>query len=113
MLREKLSGTAIHRARSKKNGWVRTRQPIEKSLRSSGLTFLYLAMRVRISASERAPLASPKASQASEHGIEFACVKTPPPTMKLLGECNLKRNNSPGCNARKLESEGDQKLTSD
>src|SRR3954451_22547745 len=112
MLGEKLSGIGIQCARSKKNGCVRTRHPMTKSSRSSGLIFRYLAIRARISIRDRAPFASLKASHATEHGIELAWAKTPPPTMKLLGECSLKRKSSPGRKARKLESDGDQKFTS-
>src|SRR5690348_18379710 len=109
MFFEKLSGTAIHFRSSRKNGCVNTRQPMTKSSRSSGIILLYFAIRDRISASERAPFASPKASHASEHGIEFACANTPPPTMKLFGACSLKRKSSPGSSARNEESDGDQK----
>src|SRR5690606_30900842 len=61
---------------------------------------------------EPAPFASPKASQASEHGIDVAYANTPPPTMKLRGECSLKRNSSPGVSARKGLPDGAQKFSS-
>jgi hypothetical protein len=70
------------------------------------------AARLRISCAERAPFASPKALQAIDQGMALAWAKMPPPTMKFLGACSLKRKISPGCRARKLAAEGAQKFTS-
>ena len=112
MFLDQLAGTGIHSASGRKNGWVRIRQPMAKSLRSPAATRLYLAMRARTSCAEAAPLASRNASHASEHGKEFECVKTPPPTMALCGARSLKRKSSPGLSALNVESEGAQKLTS-
>ena len=69
------------RRRSRKNGWVRMRQPITKSSREAGSARRTLAILALISAPVLAPFAWPKASQASEHGSKVSWAKTPPPTM--------------------------------
>src|SRR5579859_6639009 len=72
ILGDQLGGTGIHSVSGKKNGCVRMRQPMTKSLRSVVSARRYFAMRRRISASDTAPLLAPNASHASEQGIEFA-----------------------------------------
>ena len=106
------AGTGIQSGSSRKNGWVRIRQPMGKSLRSSGSTRRYLTMLARISCADRAPFASPNASQASEHGSTLAWAKMPPPPITLRGAWSLNRNSSPGWRAQNFVAEGAQKLTS-
>ena len=68
MFGDQPAGTGIQSGSSRKNGWVRMRQPMGKSLRSSGSALRYLAMRAHISCAECAPFASPNASQAARAG---------------------------------------------
>src|SRR5471030_1534048 len=112
MFEAQLSGIDIHRCSGRKNGCVRMRHPIEKSVRSLGAARRYLAIRDRISIRELAPFDSQKASQAKEQGSKLAYANTPPPTMKLRGAWSLNRNSSPGAKARKFLADGDQKLSS-
>jgi hypothetical protein len=62
---------------SKKNGCVRTRQPITKSSREAGPIRRYLAILACISLKLLVPFACPKVSQANEHGSGVSCAKTP------------------------------------
>src|ERR1700693_4908356 len=100
MFEDQLSGIGIHRCSGRKNGCVRMRHPIAKSVRSLGAARRYFAIRARIPIREFAPFDSPKASHAKEQGSEFAYANTPPPTIKFRGAWSLNRNNSPGSNAR-------------
>lgn len=80
---------------------------------TSASSLRYPAMRRRISTSDETPFFDPNASQARDSGTFEACENTPPPTMKFLGACSLKRNSSPGCRARKFALPlGAQKFTS-
>ena len=65
-------GTGSHASSGRKNGWVRMRHPIAKSSRLPARSLLRPAILARMAGSEAAPLASPKASQASEQGSVVA-----------------------------------------
>lgn len=68
MLSDQLAGTGGQSCSSRKNGCVRIRQPMEKSLRSSAPAWRYLAIRLRIPVSVVAPLAMPNDSHSKLRG---------------------------------------------
>jgi hypothetical protein len=87
-------GIGIQSASLKKNGSANSMQPIVGfSIGPLGIC-RYFAIRFRMSESDRTPLPSPNASHAREIGKKTKRVKNPPPTIKFLGECSLKSNNS-------------------